>query len=483
MVSTRTLAAAFALGVLMQLEPTWGKPGEVCVGQACLAQETDEVALLQLSKAVAHRRKSTSVQPSQDTVANQKGNSSKTLENATISDVVHESAVVKVNTSSLHKTTKATTASAEEPEDERPPPNIMIVLAVAIALSIATWAMYYAGLLMCKNLPSEQAAEFENAIDMTACFAGIIICFCSYGIAQEFIITQPYQPGNDSFPSVPFLILCNRIFIVAVAICLLLAKGEGIMWKPTLLAVLPGASSMASSWCQYECLHYVTFPTQVVFKSAKIVPTMVINTMVNFVVQPLSDYLQAIVITICVIGFSLLTEDGSGGESNTFIGLFMLSIFLLGDALTSNGEKFIYTKYPSFSNTQMMFAMGVVGMCYSGVLSAFTDGGYPVMFAFISKHPECLSQILALSLCSMSGQYLIYYIIQRHGPVIMAIMMTVRQILSIFVSAALYGHVIPTEAIILAFVCFAIVLAKPIYKWYTKPKDADGALKGKRAAH
>mmetsp|Transcript_163345 Transcript_163345/g.313751 ORF Transcript_163345/g.313751 Transcript_163345/m.313751 type:complete len:470 (+) Transcript_163345:69-1478(+) len=469
MVSTRTLAAAFALGVLMQLEPTWGKPGEVCVGQACLAQETDEVALLQVSKDVAHRRKSMSMQMSQDTVANQKGNSSKASENATVSDVIHELAAVKVTMSAV--------------TEERPPPDIMVVLAVAVGLSVATWAMYYAGILMCKNLPSESAGEYENAIDLTACFAGIIICFCSYGVAQEFIITQPYQPGNDSFPSVPFLILCNRIFIVAVAICLLLAKGEGIMWKPTFLAVLPGASSMASSWCQYECLHYVTFPTQVVFKSAKIVPTMVINTMVNFVVQPLSDYLQAIVITICVIGFSLLTEDGSGGESNTFIGLFMLSIFLLGDALTSNGEKFIYTQYPSFSNTQMMFAMGVVGMCYSGVLSAFTDGGYPVMFAFISKHPECLTQILALSLCSMSGQYLIYYIIQRHGPVVMAIMMTVRQILSIFVSAALYGHVIPTEAIILAFVCFAIVLAKPIYKWYTKPKDADGALKGKRAAH
>mmetsp|Transcript_163344 Transcript_163344/g.313748 ORF Transcript_163344/g.313748 Transcript_163344/m.313748 type:complete len:464 (+) Transcript_163344:69-1460(+) len=463
MVSTRTLAAAFALGVLMQLEPTWGKPGEVCVGQACLAQETDEVALLQVSKDVAHRRKSMSMQMSQDTVANQKGNSSKASENATVSDVIHELAAVKVTMSAV--------------TEERPPPDIMVVLAVAVGLSVATWAMYYAGILMCKNLPSESAGEYENAIDLTACFAGIIICFCSYGVAQEFIITQPYQPGNDSFPSVPFLILCNRIFIVAVAICLLLAKGEGIMWKPTFLAVLPGASSMASSWCQYECLHYVTFPTQVVFKSAKIVPTMVINTMVNFVVQPLSDYLQAIVITICVIGFSLLTEDGSGGESNTFIGLFMLSIFLLGDALTSNGEKFIYTQYPSFSNTQMMFAMGVVGMCYSGVLSAFTDGGYPVMFAFISKHPECLTQILALSLCSMSGQYLIYYIIQRHGPVVMAIMMTVRQILSIFVSAALYGHVIPTEAIILAFVCFAIVLAKPIYKWYAKPK------KGKRAAH
>mmetsp|Transcript_13353 Transcript_13353/g.24072 ORF Transcript_13353/g.24072 Transcript_13353/m.24072 type:complete len:480 (-) Transcript_13353:83-1522(-) len=476
MMSTCILTAALALGVLVQLEPTWGKPGEVCVGQACLAQETDEVALLQLSKAVAHRRKSTSVQPSQDTVANQKGNSSKTLENATISDVVHESAVVKVNTSSLHKTTKATTASAEEPEDERPPPNIMIVLAVAIALSIATWAMYYAGLLMCKNMPSESAAEFENVIDMTACFAGIIICFCSYGIAQEYIMTQLY--GDEKFPSVPFLILCNRIFIVAVAIGLLIAKGEGIIWKPTMLVVFPGASSMASSWCQYECLHYVTFPTQVVFKSAKIVPTMIINTLVNFVWAPAGDYVQAIIITACVTGFSMLTEEASSsdGQSNTFKGIVELSIFLLGDALTSNGEKWVYTKYPTFSNTQMMFAMGVVGLIYSSVLVNFEHGGYPFMFGFLGRHPSCLIQIFALALCSMSGQYVIYYTVQKHGPVALAIMMTTRQILSIFISAALYGHVIPLSAILLAAVCFAVVLAKPLYKWYSK---GGKSLKGK----
>jgi len=474
--------AAFALGVFVQLEATSGEPGEACAGQECLAAQNDEVTLLQVSRDVAHRTRSSEM--SHQVVATQKANASVAKEAASVakaSEAEKAAALARYSAAMAHE------AKVEALQEllvlrERPPPDIMLVLLVAIGLSVATAAMYYAGLLMCQSMSSrETAAEVENVLDLSACFAGIIICFCSYGVAQEFIITQLY--GDEKFPSVPFLILCNRIFIVAVAIALLIAKGEGIMWKPTLMAVLPGASSMGSSWCQYECLHYVTFPTQVVFKSAKIVPTMILNTIVNFVWQPFSDYVQAIIITGCVIGFSLLTEESSDApESNTAIGIIMLCAFLLGDALTSNGEKYIYVRYPGFSNTQMMFAMGVVGLCYSSVLSAFTDGGYPVMFAFIHKHPECLTQILALSICSMSGQYLIYYIIQRHGPVVMAIMMTVRQILSIFVSAALYGHVIPLDAVLLACLCFVVVLAKPIYKWYNKPKEVR-ALKESKTGH
>lgn len=444
------LIAVFALGVfVVQTATTVGKPGERDGSQALLFQESDEVTLLQLSNDVAHRTQSSSWSLPRAAVVIPKANHSQVAKVAEILEGSRETDLALLQ--------------------DRPPPNIMLVLFVAILLAFATLVLYYAAVAVVNNrLSAENLAEAENAIDLTACFMFIIIFFCSYGVAQEYIMTQLY--GDEKFPSVPFLILCNRIFIVAVAIGLLLAKGEGIIWKPTLLVLFPGATSMASSWCQYECLHYVTFPTQVVFKSAKIVPTMIINTIVNLVWQPFGEYLQAVIITGCVIGFSLLAEESSSssGESNTVKGLVELSIFLLGDALTSNGEKYIYTKFPDFSNTQMMFAMGTVGLIYSSVAVNFEHGGYPFMIGFVQRHPSCLTQILALAFCSMAGQYVIYYTIQRHGPVALAIMMTTRQILSIFISAALYGHVIPLSAIALAAVCFAVVLAKPIYKWYAK---------------
>jgi len=454
--SNAIFTAVFALLVLVQLATTFGNPGERCASQECL-QEDDEVTLLQVSKDVAQRIGSKSSQLSHKPVVRPKAYTSRVAETVVLSNRTHHSDLALLQ--------------------DRPPPNIMLVTGVSILLVIATLVLYYTALAVArKRVSAEHLADAESTIDWSACFMGIIICFCSYGIAQEYIMTQLY--GDEKFPSVPFLILCNRIFIVAVAIGLLIAKGEGIIWKPTMLVVFPGASSMASSWCQYECLHYVTFPTQVVFKSAKIVPTMIINTLVNFVWAPAGDYVQAIIITACVTGFSMLTEEASSsdGQSNTFKGIVELSIFLLGDALTSNGEKWVYTKYPTFSNTQMMFAMGVVGLIYSSVLVNFEHGGYPFMFGFLGRHPSCLIQIFALALCSMSGQYVIYYTVQKHGPVALAIMMTTRQILSIFISAALYGHVIPLSAILLAAVCFAVVLAKPLYKWYSK---GGKSLKGK----
>jgi len=434
--------AVLVLAVLAHLEPALGTPRE--------ANESDEVTLLQLSKNVAIRTGSSSAQLPHTAAAPRKANNSEAPKRPAVKEVNRDLSLLQ----------------------ERPPPSIMLVLLIAIALSAATAVMYYAGLLFCQSLPPEIATARANIIDWIACSLGIMISLCSYGIAQEYIMTQLY--GDERFPSVPFLILCNHALTVTVAAFVLLAYREALMLKPALWTVIPGATNMVSSFCQYDSLHFVTFPTQVVFKSAKIVPTMILNTAVNSVRQRFSDYLQGIIITFCVVGFTLLTEKASAdnAQSDTVVGLIMLIMFLLGDAFTSNGEKLIYTRYPEFSTTQMMFAMGIVDVIYSSVLTAITDGGYPVMLAFIQKHPECLSQIFALSVFSMAGQYLIFYIIQKHGPVVMAIMLSERQILSIFLSAALYGHVIPMPAILLAALCFVVILATPIYQWwYSSPKD------------
>jgi len=442
-------------GIFLAFFVIVGKLGETRARGERLIQERDEVELLQVSMSMAHRGQHRSSQPSHKSVA-----------------------------TPLPEATRRRDLKPLPDLPSPPQPHIMLVIFAALALSIATWVLYRISLLACQRWFGGGTAEATNALDLTASFVGILICFCSYGICQEFIMTQPY--GADKFPSVAFLILCNRIFIVAVAISLLAVKGERIMWRPILMVGFPGASSLVSTWCQYECLHYVTFPTTVVFKSAKIVPTMLINTLVNREWQSFTDYVQGGVITECVLGFSLLTEEASGhvGETNTAEGLVMLSVFVLGDALTSSIERFIFGRYPGFSNTQMMFGMGVVGLVYSGVAVAIEPGGYPVMIAFLQKHPECLTQLLALSLCSVGGQYLVCYIIKRHGPVVLAIMMTVRQILSIFVSAALYGHVIPFEAVVLAAMCFTAILAKQICESYSYSTNERNSKEGKsRAGH
>ena len=53
---------------------------------------------------------------------------------------------------------------------------------------------------------------------------------------------------------------------------------------------------MLSSWCQYEALKYVSFPTQMLFKCFKLAPIMLMGKFLGNKDYPVYDYLVAIMI-------------------------------------------------------------------------------------------------------------------------------------------------------------------------------------------
>jgi adenosine 3'-phospho 5'-phosphosulfate transporter B2 len=366
-------------------------------------------------------------------------------------------------------------AEGQRRSDDKDPPPIGLVSLVTLGGAIAVLAFYYIGVHMVGPGQEESKENSRHTIDLTSCFFLIIVFFCSYGVAQEYIMTEDY--GGELFPNTTFLIFCNRIVICCFSTSALLAAKEHIKLDVAKWTVIPAATVLTSSWAQYECLHYVTFPTQVVFKSGKIVPTMLINTVVNRVRAPWTDYLLALVITGAVAGFSLVAEEAKGADQSSFYGIMLLCLFLICDALTSNTEKWVYNKDKEFSNRQMMFSIGFVTLIYSGICTACAPGGFNLVFGFIGRHPECIPQIVMLACNSTLGQYVIYYTVRTHGPVHLAVMMTVRQIISVYISAVLYHHDIPLLAGMFAAMAFGAVLSKPLYKAFASG-SVDGAQKG-----
>lgn len=242
---------------------------------------------------------------------------------------------------------------------------------------------------------------------------------------------------------------------------------------------------MVSLNAQYHSLHFVTFPTLVVFKSAKIVPTMLMNTIVNRVFDHYSDYVLAALISCSVAGFSLIMEGAGGSETpahTTIIGILLLLLYLVTDALSSASEKKIFTMFDDFNSTQMLLALGACGFCYS-IITVVATGGFTPVLSFLHKHPEAYVHMMSLSAFSSAGQWLILYVVRRHGPVVWAIISTVRQIISINISAWLYGHIIGWDAIACATATFIACLAKPIYvlgvalKANVEEADANGSCK------
>merc|ERR1719335_722595 len=152
-------------------------------------------------------------------------------------------------------------------------------------------------------------------------------------------MTQNYN--GSKFPSSSFLVFCNRSLAFVVCIAILLIRRESLFPPGCCWCSIPAMTLTVSTMCQYSSLRYVSFPTQVTFKSGKIVPTMAVGTLVTGQHYGWKDYIMALMITLCVIGFSLSMErlDKKAGQSTKLFGVFLMVVFLVCDALTSNGEK------------------------------------------------------------------------------------------------------------------------------------------------
>lgn len=359
-------------------------------------------------------------------------------------------------------------AADEGPRPRAEPPSPWRIAAVAIcgvvAVAIAIVILLALSTRGASRMLGERGSE---AVDCGACFLMLCAALVAYGVFQEQIMTQSW--GGERFPSAACLVAFNRVVVVIAASAVLAFRREsflpeGFMWTP-----IPAFTLCISSWCQHSSLHYVTFPTQVVFKSSKIVPTMAIGTAVNGSQHGWKDYLSAVVITALVIGFSLSMEtaDGRSAEATAAWGFGMLTVFLVCDALTSTTEKKILQRYPRFSSVQMLFVIGVFSGLYSLAIAQL-GGSLWKTIDFLWVHQDAFACCLALSVCSTFSQFAIYRIIAQHGPVVLSVMMTIRQVLSVAASAWIFGHSISIPAIFFGVTLFLVLMVNTTLKLYSR---------------
>jgi adenosine 3'-phospho 5'-phosphosulfate transporter B2 len=111
------------------------------------------------------------------------------------------------------------------------------------------------------------------------CFVGLQLSYILWGVVQENLMTQKYEKG--SFKSSAFCVFGNRFLALFISLGIVLFR----KWRNTSTGneapyyqYLPSSlSNSLSSWAQYEALKYISFPTQVLSKSCKIIPVMLVG--------------------------------------------------------------------------------------------------------------------------------------------------------------------------------------------------------------
>jgi len=294
--------------------------------------------------------------------------------------------------------------------------------------------------------------------ELVFCFVGLQASYLTWGYVQEKVMTTEYRTGK--FPSAAFCVFSNRVLAIAIAAAIMVHK-HGRMYIPApMLAFLPcSLSNSLSSYAQYQALRYVSFQIQTLSKSTKVIPVMLLGRLVNKRSYSVTEYMEAVAISVGVSIFSLSERGGkSGGSAEApLLGVFMLVLYLATDSFTSQWQSRVYADHPKVDQFQMMF----VTNAWSIVLTLATllaSGEMWVTMNFIMENPAALLDNMAIALSSAVGQLFIFRTIWKFGPVVFTLIMTTRQMFSMVLSAIVFGHELGALAYVGAGIVFAALL-------------------------
>jgi len=322
-------------------------------------------------------------------------------------------------------------------------------------------------LLSCLAGTSQSAVTCK----LLLCVIGLQTSYLTWGVLQEKVMTTKYGEGENAvnFHNSEFLVFMNRIIALAVAAFYIILTGPS--WSgPFYRYSFSSLSNICSSWCQYEALKFVSFPTQVLGKASKMIPVMIMGKIISKKTYQKYEYVVAIMISVGVSMFLLSTASDKHTSAETTLSGFILMIGYMGfDSFTANWQAKLFQEY-KVSSMQMMFNVNSFSALLT-VVPLIISGGLTYAIHFITEHPSFGTHILIISLTSATGQLFIFYTISEFGPLVFTIIMVTRQMFSILLSCILYQHYLTTNAVFGVFVVFAALFLQIYAKYRIRQKE------------
>jgi len=277
------------------------------------------------------------------------------------------------------------------------------------------------------------------------CGLGIFVCYFYYGVLQERITRGKYVSGDrvEKFSCIQALVFFQCVVNFMYALLMsktVLQQGEdttrssyyAICSFTYLLAMV--SSNKALSW--------VNYPTQVVGKSCKPIPVMILGVLVGRKSYPLLKYLFILMIVLGVALFMYKDKAGAAAgsvdESVLGIGELLLLLSLTCDGLTGAVQERMKTEHKTKSG-HMMMSMNKWSIMYLGVALTFTGEGLEFI-SFVQRHPAVIWDLATFSVASALGQFFIFMCVSEFGPLPCSIITTTRKFFTVLASVIIFGN-------------------------------------------
>ncbi|XP_067930793.1 solute carrier family 35 member B1-like isoform X2 [Watersipora subatra] len=276
--------------------------------------------------------------------------------------------------------------------------------------------------------------------------AGIFICYFFYGILQEKITKGEYvrEDGSKEF----FTFSLSLVFLQCIINCIFAAivkrvKGGRDETDTTTakLYALCSMSYLGAMLASNKSLQWVSYPTQVLGKSAKPIPVMVMGVLFASKRYPLAKYFFVLLITAGVALFiykdSKVPEKGVDTDHTFGIGEILLIVSLLCDGATGVLQSKMRQGHTTKSY-DMMLNMNLWSLLWLAIALSMGEAYDFILFA--SRNPHVLTGIIIFGLSSALGQHFIFLMVSTYGPLPCSIATTTRKFFTILASVIVFGH-------------------------------------------
>ncbi|XP_029429226.1 solute carrier family 35 member B1 isoform X2 [Rhinatrema bivittatum] len=189
-----------------------------------------------------------------------------------------------------------------------------------------------------------------------------------------------------------------------------------------------------------SALQFINYPTQVLGKSCKPIPVMLLGVTVLRKRYPLVKYLCVLLIVIGVAFFMYRPNKGIASSSEHVFGygelLLLLSLTL--DGLTGVSQDHMRAHFQTGSN-HMMLHINLWSTLFLGA-SIVLSGELGEFLSFTERYPSILYHILLFGLTSALGQAFIFMTVVYFGPLTCSIITTTRKFFTILASVVIFSN-------------------------------------------
>ena len=254
---------------------------------------------------------------------------------------------------------------------------------------------------------------------------GIMLCYCLSSISQEYV----YQ---SHFVYTSFLTLVCKLLAVGWGAC-----GGGMRDRraPHSWHAGIGALTFGTMWLSNESLKWLNYPTQTLFKSAKLLPVMAGALVINGKRFHPLEYVSAILLLMGLVAFTLTDQLVSPAFDP--VGVLLICCALVADALIGNLQEKMFSTFQTTANEMMTYSsLWAAGL---SLLACAVEGDtITLALAHLAANPWALLAVLLYALLNIVGIYFVLVMIALFGATLTTFTTSLRKGLSVVLSFMLY---------------------------------------------